>query len=253
MLFGIWERHRSPGSASRSTSSPTAFVDWLVAAIVALGGVLAVFGGSALAFLVDREMIAEEIQREAVTVEVFFTELDDGDATVVADALVSWMGIGLLVVGAGMVLFAIGYLVYRHRKRGRYGAEPESIPSYGTFALVGALVASILSFIPFATVLGGAVAGYLERIDSRRTTSVGALSGILPLVPILGLGLFLLVGVADGMFEIGEPDLAWFSAVAVVFAALFALIVAGGLGAIGGYLGGWLAERSEDRERRTNG
>lgn len=228
-----------------------AFVDWLVAAIIGLGGFLAVLGGSAMAFLVDREMIDETIEREDVTVEVFFRELTDADASAVADALVSWLGVGLLVVGAGMVLFAVGYIMHRHRTRRRYPNDTQSIPSYGTFALLGALVSIILSFIPFATVLGGAVAGYLERVNSRRTTSVGALAGIIPVVPIIVLMLFVLAGIADGMLEVGEPDLAWFVAAVVVFAGLFALIVAGGLGAIGGYIGGWLAERGEEREPPT--
>ncbi len=228
-----------------------AFVEWLIGAIIALGGLLAVLGGSAMAFLVDREMIQQEIEREAMTVRLMTTELSDAEAATVADTVLTWVGIGLFLVGAGMVVFAVGYIAYRYRKRRRYADDARRVPAYGTNALIGALVASLLSFIPFATVLGGLVAGYLERIDSERTVSVGALSGVLPVVPILAIVAFLFVGLADGLMAVGESGFAWFAAIAVLFAALFALIVAGGLGAIGGYVGGWLAERSAERQGRA--
>ncbi|WP_290816988.1 DUF5518 domain-containing protein [Halovivax sp.] len=232
---GNWEGHPTAG-----TTVP-AFVDWILGAIVALFGLLAIVGGSALAFLVDRDVLAEGIEDEVVTVTVGTTELTEAEQLEVADAIVSWIGTGLLLTGLGMVVFAIGFVVARHRAHGR-SRQDEPVRSYGTFALLGAFATTVLSFIPFSPALGGALAGYLERGESERTVSVGTLAGLLPLIPVLAIIASVLVGLVSGMLAIGQPGAAIAVGTAMFFALMLIATLGAVLGALGGYLGGKFAE-----------
>ncbi|ELZ17260.1 hypothetical protein C477_13555 [Haloterrigena salina JCM 13891] len=78
---------------------------------------------------------------------------------------------------------------------------PPPIDSYGTDsdassdsnrivnAMFGGGVGIVLSFLPGSTVLGGAVAGYLEGGGTDEGLRVGALAGLVMLVPKLLFGL----------------------------------------------------------------
>ncbi len=57
-------------------------------------------------------------------------------------------------------------------------------------AFIGAVVTTVLSFTGVSPVLGGAVAGYLNEDDGLR---VGALSGVIASIPIVGFLLLVLV------------------------------------------------------------
>ncbi|MFO8116018.1 MAG: DUF5518 domain-containing protein [Halorubrum sp.] len=101
------------------------------------------------------------------------------------------------------------------------------------YGLVGGVVGSVLSFVPFATVLGGAVAGYLCGGTSADGLKTGTVAGAVMTLPFLAFVVFLLffLGVAGAPAEFG----------------LFALFVVGlgavytlGSGVIGGYLGHYL-------------
>lgn len=97
-------------------------------------------------------------------------------------------------------------------------------------ALIGAVVSVVTAFLPFSPVLGGAVAGYLERTDGVR---VGALSGVFATIPVA-----LIVFLAAGLFFIVPDPLAagglfLLVALAVLFVALYTV----GLSALGGVLG----------------
>lgn len=221
-----------------------AFVDWILAVIVALVGTLAFVAGSAVLVLVDRDTLAAGIEDEAVTVTVGTTELTDAEALAVADAVVSWTGTGLALVGIGTVLAAVGYLVARRRTRRRSEAgEPAS--SYGTYAVLGAVVTVALSFLPFSPAFGGALAGYLERGESDRTVSVGTLAGLLPVIPVLAMLVFVTGGVLSGLLTVGQTGEAVVVGATLLLAALFVAAFAGVLGALGGYVGGRLAARRD--------
>lgn len=216
-------------------------VDWVAGAIVALAGLLSLTGGGALLTFANRETLAEGIEAETVTVTAFDAELTEAETLDVAEAVVSWVGAGLLVTGLGMVLFAAGYVFLRRRARKR--ARPDDPhSSYGAHAVLGALASVVFSFLPFSPAFGGALAGYLERGDSDRTTSVGALSGLLAVVPVLVLLLAVLGGLFTGMRGIGRGGLAVVTSLVLLFAAVFAALISSGLGALGGYLGGRFAE-----------
>jgi Kef-type K+ transport system membrane component KefB len=109
-------------------------------------------------------------------------------------------------------------------------------------AVLGAAVTVVFSFTGFSPLLGGAVAGYLQRRDRREGARVGAISGALATIPFL-----LLVAVFFGAFGLllRGGGLLWM----LVVLPLFLVLVAAwnvGLGAVGGYLGVYVQEELQD-------
>lgn len=112
-------------------------------------------------------------------------------------------------------------------------------------AVIGAVVTVVLSFTVFSPLLGGGVAGYLQRGTRADGIRVGALSGAIAAVPFLLL-LFVFAGfvftgsmMGDGM---GIPG---GFVVVLLFGFIFALIWTVGLSALGGYLGVYVATETE--------
>ena len=218
------------------------FVDWIAGALIALsGGALAV-GGSALAFLLDREALEAGVESGEITVVVVERELTEAEALDVTDAVVSWTGWGLLVTGAALFLFAVGYVVVRHRVHART-PESESAVSFRSAAVLGAVTAGVLSFVPLSPVLGGGLAGYLEHSRAGRAVGVGALSGFLAMAPALLVLAFVTVGLYAGLAAVGAASVGVVAAAAMLFAFLFTAAFGTGLGALGGFAGGRLADR----------
>lgn len=120
-------------------------------------------------------------------------------------------------------------------------------------AALGAVATVVLSFVPLSPVLGGALAGYLQEGETGSSLRVGALSGAIAVIPMIGVlllfgGIFALLplgfAAADGGLGIPAGALS-----VVVLFALFVLFVVAvlytvGLGALGGLLGGYV--RRED-------
>jgi hypothetical protein len=114
-------------------------------------------------------------------------------------------------------------------------------------ALIGAVVTVITSFTGISPIIGGAVAGYLNRYDGAK---VGALSGVIASIPLLGL--LFLVGSVFAFLPFAGPGMmngpgAMFGVAGfllVVFVFVVALLYAIALGAIGGYIGQYL--KTED-------
>lgn len=112
-------------------------------------------------------------------------------------------------------------------------------------ALIGAAVTVITSFTGISPIIGGAVAGYLNRIDGVK---VGALSGVIASIPLLGL--LFLVGsvfaflpfVGPGMMNGSGAVVGIAGLVIIIFAFVVALLYAVALGALGGYIGQYLYE-----------
>lgn len=217
------------------------FVDWILGVLIALGGLLSVIGGSALVFLVDRETLAEGIEEGTITVTIFTADLTEDEMLEVVAAVVSWSGAGLLITGIATILFAAGYVVVRHRKR-QQAWKGERIPSYGANVVFGAVATGVFSVIPFSPGIGGALAGYLERADSDRSVSVGALSGLLAMLPILVTLLFVLGGLITGLIVIDQSGMALLTGATMLFVLMVVATIGAGLGALGGYVGGRLAE-----------
>lgn len=99
-------------------------------------------------------------------------------------------------------------------------------------AVVGAVVTVVLSFVGVSPLLGGGVAGYLQRESRRRGAIVGALAGALATLPVV----VLLIG---AVFLAGVTGLPGGPELLVLLILGFPLLLAWnvGLGAIGGYLG----------------
>lgn len=122
-------------------------------------------------------------------------------------------------------------------------AEGES----GMNGLIGAIVGVILApIVPFSTVVGGIVAGYLQGGDRQDGLKVGAVAGAIMLVPILLflllLGNVFFVAALGGVFP--GPSMfglaGGFTIVVFVFALLFGVVYVVGFAALGGWIGNYL-------------
>lgn len=109
-------------------------------------------------------------------------------------------------------------------------------------ALIGAVAGIVLSFIPFSTILGGAISGYLEDGTNEDGLKVGAIAGFIMFVPFLlfayFLGAVMMFGAAPGMFG-----------GILVFVLFFAAVYTIGAAMLGGFLGIYL-RRELGKDRR---
>ncbi|WP_436923787.1 DUF5518 domain-containing protein [Halosimplex amylolyticum] len=113
-------------------------------------------------------------------------------------------------------------------------------------ALIGAVAMVLLSWIPFATVLGGVVAGYLQRGTRTEGAKVGAVSGLIAAIPIFGVLVLVFSIFSFGAIAGGETlGMVIFLGIMVFSLAVVAAVVAG-TGAVGGFLGVVLREQSDD-------
>lgn len=116
-------------------------------------------------------------------------------------------------------------------------------------AIIGAAVTVVFAFLPFSPVLGGTVAGYLQRGDYREGGKVGAISGILATVPIAlfvtFVAAFLTIAPAVG----GRTGVGLFFGFLFVVIASFFLVYTVGLSALGGVIGVALADEFRDDSR----
>ncbi|ARS89699.1 DUF5518 domain-containing protein [Natrarchaeobaculum aegyptiacum] len=126
--------------------------------------------------------------------------------------------------------------------------------THGTLvhAIVGAIVGILLSFIPFSTVIGGAVAGFLEGPNHRDGALAGALAGAITFLPAAGIALLALAFVGFGTAFAAIPiEGAAVLFVGVVLAFATILIYTVGLALVGGFLGAALAREYPDRRVST--
>ena len=109
-------------------------------------------------------------------------------------------------------------------------------------ALVGAVVTTVVFFIPFSPVIGGAVAAYLGRTTTGDGIRVGAISGVIATVPMALVGLFAVSILSFAYIPNG------FLLLIVLFGVLSMLYTVG-LSALGGLLGAYLVDEFEDTRR----
>lgn len=112
-------------------------------------------------------------------------------------------------------------------------------------AVIGAGVTIILSFTGFSPLIGGAVAGYLQQESPKRGATIGAIAGVIAIVPIIGL---IVLGIAFvflvGSVSTGIPGgLELGIILLILFPLLFLWIIAAS--GLGGYLGAYLYTRSQ--------
>lgn len=231
--------------ADTTSDTPTyqypALVDWVVAGILAISGLILVAGGSILTLVLDRDVLQDGIESGQITVFLFERDLTQAEMLALALEVINWTGIGLLVTGIALVLFAIGYAIRRHRTHQATGTDDQP-GSYGAFAVTGAVATWVLSFIPFSPVLGGGIAGYFEAHESERIVSVGAVSGLLAMAPGVIVLVFVAIGVYLGLAAVDATGLGITAGVALLIAVLFIVAYGAGLGALGGFVGGEIAD-----------
>jgi hypothetical protein len=103
-------------------------------------------------------------------------------------------------------------------------------------ALIGAVATFVLSFTGIGPVLGGALAGYLEGGGTNDGLRVGAISGAIASLPVLGilvLILFVVPVAPDAGVVLGSVVL-FLGIIALAFAYTMALSAVGGV--IGSYV-----------------
>lgn len=111
----------------------------------------------------------------------------------------------------------------------------------GVNALIGGGVGIVLTFIPASTFVGGAVAGYLEGGDAADGFRVGALAGLVMLVPMVLFWLFGMTMVL-GVGMPGMPGMPGMMGGAVFIVLLFGLLYTLGLSVLGAIVGVVLAD-----------
>lgn len=109
-----------------------------------------------------------------------------------------------------------------------------------TNVAIGAAITIGLSFTGFSPLLGGGVAGYLQKESPERGAKVGAISGVIATIPIflvLFLGLVLFAGIPAT--SIGAPGGLGLAVISLLVLPMLVVWFVG-LSAVGGYLGGYI-------------
>lgn len=204
--------------------------DWILSILLVVVGLGAGAVGLAVRGAANRDRISELVADETIQSDVL-TEAELVDALY---NLAWWGGLGLAVTGGLIAVVGVAYLAYRSRVRDRPHGSPDTL----SVGVIGAVVTAVLSFIPFSPVVGGGVAGYLQRGDAGAGARVGAVAGLIATLPVAVLLGFLVAGFVAS----GAGFVAGIAAVALGVSALFAVA----LSALGGYLGVYLADEFGD-------
>lgn len=224
-------------------------VDWAVSAFLVLGGLFLTLGGGFLNAAANRTTIAELVAEGTIQ----STVLSDPELVDVSYALAWWGGVGLAVVGLLMLVGGVAFFFYRRRVRRRHTEVGVAGPDTTTNAIVGAVVTLVASFVPLSPILGGIVAGYLQRGERTAGARVGGLAGLVAAVPIVLLFVSLIVGLVGVSTEFGAGVEASFITAVLAVGALISVLYLIALSAIGGYLGVYLYDErgSVDDEQET--
>ena len=120
----------------------------------------------------------------------------------------------------------------------------EKAPNTLINGIFGGFVGVILSFLPFSTVIGGAVAGYLEGGSRMDGVRVGAIAGLVAAIPLLSV--LAVVSFFTPMVVVGQGG-----NIRVLAAAGFFLLFAGvyvfGFSILGGILGVYYREQVREK------
>lgn len=106
--------------------------------------------------------------------------------------------------------------------------------------LVGGVIAVLLSILPLSEVLGGAVAGYLDRRSGRRGTAAGVVAGAVASLPYLLVGTYVALSPA---IALPGPELALSRELTVAGATGVAFVYVVGLGVLGSLVGAWIHDQ----------
>jgi len=106
--------------------------------------------------------------------------------------------------------------------------------------LVGGGVSFLLSFLPLSEILGGGIAGYLDRSTGRGGAAAGTLAGLVAFLPYLLVGLYL---AATPGIALPGPELALSRELLIAGVASVAFVYVVGLSVLGSLVGGYLHDK----------
>jgi hypothetical protein len=225
-----------PGPVDGRPDGPkevSSLVDWGVSAVLALVGLILAASG----WLVYTRLGRPEIREAVATENVSFEGLSASELVNLGVPFLDWVAIGLGVTGAILLASGIAFAVSRWRTHKHVATHGGTTGTTWAHSVYGAVAGAVLSFVPFSTALGGAVAGYLRNGSSPSGAKIGALSGLLGSVPMATILGGALVGAVAGANAIGEGATGTLLA-GVGLVLLFVLVsINAGLGALGGVLG----------------
>lgn len=120
-------------------------------------------------------------------------------------------------------------------------------------AVIGAVVTIVLAFTAISPVIGGAVAGYLQREPPMRGARVGAISGVIASIPfllvlVLGVAVFFGTSTTGGFGVPGAVELA----VILLLIVPLGVLWNAGLSAVGGYVGAYIRANPGSGESPTS-
>jgi hypothetical protein len=210
--------------------SRTAFgrsIDYVLGGILVVIGVLGAVSGYLIYRSVEHQWIAEAVRNGEFQSDV----LTEAEAIDIAVALGNWGALGLIAVGVLFIGLGFGVVFVHGRTRKTGGRTPQWI-----LGVVGASVGTLLSFVPFAPIIGGAVAGYLDTNKSASGIGSGALVGLITMLPVVVWSTFAGFGLVTTIDAELTGLVVMFGAIALIFSFLYFLL----LSALGGYIGGKL-------------
>lgn len=214
------------GSFGDRTTSARRAVDWIIAAVLILIGLVATTAGGLIVGLADRQWFIDLIEDETIDSDV----ITEAELVDLLYAGTWWGGTGVVVAGIAMLLAGVLFGIGRRKVDAlEPGAET---PTLVANALLGAFVTALTSFVPFSGLLGGGVAGYLETDDGWSGALVGMLSGALLAAPLAIVALLVMVGLAAEGLAIWALVLL----LVLLFGFGFSIVIAGLGGALGAYL-----------------
>ncbi|QRY22538.1 MULTISPECIES: DUF5518 domain-containing protein [unclassified Halobacterium] len=196
-------------------------LDYVIAALLVVQGLIIALIGLLLVNL-DRSAFATELAAELTADPEFTFSISQPALAAAIETLLTWTAIGFLVAGVGTVLIAASFFRYRGRVRDLI-AVGDSPPRWHA-PLLGGLVATAISFIPFSQLVGGAVAG---TASTRSPTLDGALAGA-----VFGAPSYVIwAAIAAGTFAAGTP----FLIIVVLISLLLTVAINVVLSAVGGF------------------
>jgi len=207
---------------------------WAVSILGTVLGVLSVLGGAVLAAVVDRASVASMVRSGQIRVD----GLRDAQAVDLVVAVAWWVGVGLVVTGTLLVVAGVGYLLLERRLAGAETGAPATAVS---LALFGAFATVFTSFLPASPLLGGGLAGYFRGGSRVTGATVGTLSGLVAVVPLIVLLGAVAIGVAVAVPARGLVGDQLLLVLVVGGSALFSVVVTVALGGVGGAIGSYVA------------
>ena len=216
--------HRQHVSSETVDTRRRKTIDIATGLVLVFIGMTGAVAGILISAIADRDEIAQLIADDVIQTE----GIRDAAAIELLYGLLLWGGYGLTAASAIILIGAIIFTIARWRSYRRGTVEG----SLYTDGVVGAVITSVTSFLPFAPLIGGLVAGFLYRGDGWRGATVGVVVGILVMLPVVVFGAVLAFGYIQHELFVASLGVVF----VVVVTAMVTLVFA----AVGGYIGGYL-------------